>query len=75
MPIVAGTRLGRMDDTGNSILDHLHFSIHDRNIAAMSGAPYGASVRPTPMSGTRLEDGDSGTCVRSTNIESQETSP
>jgi hypothetical protein len=69
MPIVAGTRLGRMDDTGNSILDHLHFSIHDRNIAAPSGIHYGGSVRPTPMNGTRLEDGDSGTCVRSTNIE------
>ena len=60
MPVVTGTRLGRMDDTGNSILDHLHFSIHD---------PSGGSVRPTPMNGVRLEDGDSGTCVRSTNIE------
>jgi tetratricopeptide (TPR) repeat protein len=69
MPVVAGTRLGRMDDTGNSILDHLHFSIHDRNIPAPSGIHYGASVRPTPMNGTRLEDEDSGTCVRSTNIE------
>lgn len=69
MRVVAGTRLGRMDDTGNSILDHLHFSIHDRKLVAPSGIPYGRSVRPTPMSGTRLEDGDSGTCVRSTNIE------
>ncbi len=61
MPVVAGTRLGFMDDTGNSILDHLHFSIHDQKI--------GGSVRPTPMNGVRLEDGDAGTCVRSTNIE------
>jgi hypothetical protein len=61
MRVITGTRLGRMDDTGNSWLDHLHFSIHDRNI--------GGSVRPTPMSGVQLEDGDSGTCVRSTNIE------
>jgi Peptidase family M23 len=60
MPVVTGTRLGRMDDTGNSVLDHLHFSIHD---------PSGDSVRPTPLNGVRLEDGDSGTCVRSTNIE------
>ena len=69
MPVVAGTRLGRMDDTGNSVLDHLHFSIHDRHVPAPSGVHYGGSVRPTPMNGARLEDGDSGTCVRSTNIE------
>ena len=69
MPVVAGTRLGRMDDTGNSVLDHLHFSIHDRHIPASSGVPYGGSVRPTPLSGRRLEDDDSGACVLSTNIE------
>ncbi|HET9312910.1 MAG TPA: peptidoglycan DD-metalloendopeptidase family protein [Nitrospira sp.] len=68
MPIFVGNRVGRMDDTGNSILNHLHFSIHDRNIPHPN-SPYGASVRPTPMSGVRLEDGDSGTCVRSTNVE------
>ena len=68
MSVVTGTRLGRMDDTGNSILDHLHFSIHDRAITR-PGIPWGGSVRPTPMNGVRLEDGDSGTCVRSTNIE------
>ena len=68
MPIFVGNRLGRMDDTGNSILDHLHFSIHDRKIP-YPNVSYGASVRPTPLSGVRLEDGDSGTCVRSTNVE------
>ena len=62
MPVYAGNRLGTMDDTGNSLLDHLHFSIHDN-------AKFGASIRPTPLSGVRLEDGDSGTCVMSTNIE------
>jgi hypothetical protein len=68
MPIFVGNRIGLMDDTGNSVLDHLHFSIHDRNIP-FPNAPSGASVRPTPMNGIRLEDGDSGTCVRSTNVE------
>jgi hypothetical protein len=68
MPIFLGNRVGRMDDTGNSILDHLHFSIHDRNIPHPN-VSYGASVRATPMSGVRLEDGDSGTCVCSTNVE------
>lgn len=68
MPIFTGNRLGRMDDTGNSVLNHLHFSIHDRNIPHPN-VSYGASVRPTPLSGVRLEDGDSGTCVRSTNVE------
>jgi tetratricopeptide (TPR) repeat protein len=68
MPIFEGNRLGRMDDTGNSVLNHLHFSIHDRNLPHPN-VPYGMSVRPTPLSGVRLEDGDSGACVRSTNIE------
>ncbi|HEX2473940.1 MAG TPA: peptidoglycan DD-metalloendopeptidase family protein, partial [Lacipirellulaceae bacterium] len=68
MPIFVGNRLGRMDDTGNSVLDHLHFSIHDRQISHPN-VSYGGSVRPTTLSGVRLEDGDSGTCVRSTNIE------
>lgn len=68
MPVFTGNRLGRMDDTGNSVLDHLHFSIHDRQIPHPN-VSYGASVRPTPLNGVRLEDGDSGTCVGSSNIE------
>jgi tetratricopeptide (TPR) repeat protein len=68
MAVRAGQRLGLMDDTGNSWLNHLHFSIHDRNIRHPN-VSYGASIRPTPMSGVRLEDGDAGTCVRSTNLE------
>jgi tetratricopeptide (TPR) repeat protein len=55
MHVEGGTHLGRMDDTGNSIIDHLHFSIHD--------VQTGASIRPTPMAGTVLGDEDSGTCV------------
>jgi tetratricopeptide (TPR) repeat protein len=62
MHVVAGNRLGTMDDTGNSVLDHLHFSIHDRDTGF-------ASIRPTPLSGVTLGDGDSGKCVLSTNIE------
>jgi len=62
MAVIAGQRLGLMDDTGNSILNHLHFSIHDRNLG-------GRSVRPSPMSGVTLGDGGSATCVRSTNVE------
>ena len=68
MPIRLGTRLGFMDDTGNSVLDHLHFSIHDRQLPHPS-APEGRSVRPTPMSGVTLGDSDSNKCVESTNIE------
>jgi murein DD-endopeptidase MepM/ murein hydrolase activator NlpD len=66
MHVLLGTRLGQMDDTGNSVINHLHFSIH---------RPNGMSVRPTPMNGVRLEDGDSGTCVRSTNIENAGEKP
>ena len=68
MSVRVGTRLGLMDDTGNSVLDHLHFSIHDRQLT-YSGAPEGRSVRPTPMSGVKLGDSDSNKCVRSDNVE------
>jgi hypothetical protein len=68
MPIWPGNRIGLMDDTGNSVIDHLHFSIHDRRII-YPGAPLGGSVRPTPMNGVTLNDGESGKCVCSTNVE------
>jgi hypothetical protein len=68
MPVFAGNRLGLMDDTGNSFLDHLHFCIHDRQIPHPK-SPLGASVRPTPMGGYQLEDSDSATCICSTNRE------
>jgi hypothetical protein len=71
MSLRTGTRLGYMDDTGNSILDHLHFSIHDKNLIQpndqMDGI--GKSVRPAPMSGVWLGDGASNTCVTSNNSE------
>ncbi len=68
MPIFTGNRIGQMDDTGKSFLSHLHFSIHDRRLV-FPGAPLGGSVRPTPMNGVELGDGDSGSCVCSTNVE------
>jgi hypothetical protein len=58
-----GARLGPMNDTGVSVLDHLHFSVHDSN----AGPGIGPSVRPSPMEGRTLGDGASGTCIRSTN--------
>ena len=70
MPVVVGNRLGLMDDTGTSRLHHLHFSIHDLQTPHPNSG-YGASVRPTPMDGRTLGDGDSGKCIRSTNIETQ----
>ncbi len=60
-----GRRLGVMNDTGNSVLDHLHFSIHD----TAAGPGIGPSVRPTPMEGRSLGDRDSGACICSTNVE------
>jgi len=65
MAVPQGSRLGFMDDTGTSVLDHLHFSIHDTS----AGSGIGPSVRPSPMDGRGLGDGDSGTCIRSTNRE------
>lgn len=60
-----GRRLGLMNDTGTSLLDHLHFSIHDTT----TGPGIGNSVRPNPLDGVRLGDDDSGTCVLSSNRE------
>jgi hypothetical protein len=65
MPAPTGRRLGLMNDTGTSVLDHLHFSMH--RLAAGGGV--GPSVRPSPMEGRTLGDGDSGACIRSTNRE------
>jgi murein DD-endopeptidase MepM/ murein hydrolase activator NlpD len=68
MPVIVGQRLGLMNDTGNSVLDHLHFSIHDQTIA-VPGSSRGTSLRPSPMDGVTLGDGDSETCVLSSNRE------
>ncbi|MGH2681965.1 MAG: peptidoglycan DD-metalloendopeptidase family protein [Actinomycetota bacterium] len=65
MAAPTGRRLGVMNDTGTSVLDHLHFSIHD----SAAGAGIGPSVRPTPIEGRTLGDGDSGACIRSSNRE------
>jgi murein DD-endopeptidase MepM/ murein hydrolase activator NlpD len=75
MAIATGERVGLMNDTGNSALDHLHFSIHDQNVpfpgagSACSGITRGTSVRPTPIDGEILADSDSGKCVLSSNLE------
>jgi hypothetical protein len=65
MAAPVGARLGVMNDTGTSVLDHLHFSIHDSN----AGPGIGPSVRPSPMEGHTLGDGASGACIRSSNQE------
>ncbi len=68
MPVRVGTYLGPMDDTGSSVLDHLHFAIHDRHLSHPN-ATEGRSVRPSPMSGVILGDNASNTCVQSTNVD------
>lgn len=65
MPAPTGRRLGVMNDTGTSVLDHLHFSMHDSSL----GSGIGPSVRPSPMEGRTLDDDASGTCIRSSNRE------
>lgn len=45
---------------------HLHFSIHDERRPHPSG-PIGFSVRPTPMDGVALGDGDESKCLASSN--------
>jgi tetratricopeptide (TPR) repeat protein len=59
--VVQGTILGFIDDTGNSAMSHLHFSIHDQHNQGMS-------VRPNPMDGQSLDDINDGSCIVSTNM-------
>jgi len=54
-----GARLGVMNDTGTSAMDHLHFAM--RTIQ-------GDAVRPHPMDGQSLMDSDDGRCVLSSNV-------
>lgn len=61
MSVRQGARLGAMDDTGYSTIDHLHFCLHDDRVG-------GASVPPTPMEGVALLPGDGGKCIESTNV-------
>jgi murein DD-endopeptidase MepM/ murein hydrolase activator NlpD len=60
MYVEQGTILGTMDDTGNSSGSHLHFSMHENEAGA-------TGVRPTPMDGQSLTDGEDGKCMASTN--------
>jgi murein DD-endopeptidase MepM/ murein hydrolase activator NlpD/predicted negative regulator of RcsB-dependent stress response len=66
MYVRQGAQLGPINDTGNSAFDHLHFSLHDRDLVA-DGVPY-QSMRPTPMDGQPLEDRNRGACVCSSNV-------
>ena len=68
MPVITGAVLGKINDTGNSAFDHLHFSIHDQTIPT-SHPSRKQSVRPSPMDGQVLSDSDDGTCVLSHNVE------
>jgi hypothetical protein len=63
MVVREGAFLGLMDDTGNSAIPHLHFSIHNRDVV-VGGQPFG-SVRPTPMDGQTLNDNEGGKCIES----------
>jgi hypothetical protein len=60
MSVGIGARLGPMDDTGNSAISHLHFLMRDVNRDRLS-------LRPSPMDGQTLGDGDDGKCLSSTN--------
>lgn len=58
--VKTGYQLGKMNDTGTSVVDHLHFSIHDKDAGNQS-------IKPSPMDGVTLLEDDSGKLVYSTN--------
>ena len=72
MIIPTGTRLGEINDTGTSVYDHLHFSVHDQNETftpakfGCNGVRLGTSVPPSPMDGNRPGDGK---CMGSSNVD------
>jgi len=71
MHVKQGRRLGFIDDTGNSVASHLHFTVYDNTTidpALAAQGYFGSSVRPTPMDGQSLLDADDGRCVSSTNV-------
>lgn len=57
-----GSLLGYMDNSGHSVVHHLHFNV--RNKASDE------SVRPSPMNGQHLSPSDAGKCVDSDNVRS-----
>jgi len=60
-PVKQGSRLGYMDNSGVSVIHHLHFKI--RNLHT------GDSIMPTPMDGQSLTASDAGKCITSKNVE------
>jgi hypothetical protein len=77
--VVEGDTIGPVDSTGNSAMDHLHFSIHDQT-RPFAGPPgrlpvptgpcsgtlvRGSGTRPSPMAGHPLNDADEARCVQS----------
>ncbi len=60
-----GARLGVMDDTGLSAMDHLHFSLHDTALPDPTGYRWGRSVPPVPMDLQPVFDSE---CMFSTNM-------
>jgi hypothetical protein len=69
-----GALLGFMDNTGTSVTDHLHFSLHDSTIPYTGSEPgfmpiFGMSVKPSPMDGQALEEADDGRCILSSNAQ------
>ena len=57
-----GKTIGLMDDTGNSVIPHLHLAIHDMHDG-------GQSVAIDPLDGQRLRPWlDEGRCCSSTNL-------
>ncbi len=70
MSVVQGSRLGIINSTGRSAFDHLHFELHDLTLPQGGGMAetLGGTLRPTPMSGQTLTDGENGKCIHSDNI-------
>jgi murein DD-endopeptidase MepM/ murein hydrolase activator NlpD/tetratricopeptide (TPR) repeat protein len=60
-PVKQGSLLGYMDNSGVSVIHHLHFKV--RNLHT------GDSVMPSPMDGQFLTANDGGKCIESKNSE------
>jgi hypothetical protein len=69
--VARGMPLGKVDDTGNSTGNHLHFALYDTSVCTQSGADcdatLGQSVWVSPLDGEKREDRGNVKCIESTN--------
>ncbi len=66
MWVPAGQRIALIDDTGESVVSHLHFVVRRRPLSGVSN-PGNWMSTPQIMEGIAIDDSHNGLCIRSSN--------